>query len=234
MGTDQMSKETLENLSCLMDGELPSDAGRFLVRRVGADEGLSDTWQRYHLIRDCLRRPGEPVALSTFRIDEAQLELDPPSDQMSGSDAERGQADAGHRSRWLRPLAGGAIAASVAAAAITVVVNLAPAPGGALPESAAAPFASPNSAGLAPVSQPASFNAVDAASQRQLNRYLLRHNQAAGAVGPQGFMTLVPIVTAVPPQQIDGQINGEANGQANGLAGEPSAEVPLSADDSTP
>ena len=64
-----MSNETREHLSCLMDGELSSDAGRFVARRMGNDEALCDTWQRYHLIRDCLRRPGETVVLTQLSVD---------------------------------------------------------------------------------------------------------------------------------------------------------------------
>ena len=38
-----MTKETLEHLSSLMDGELSPEAGRFLARRMATDESLSLT-----------------------------------------------------------------------------------------------------------------------------------------------------------------------------------------------
>ena len=50
-----MSKKTLEHLSSLMDGETSQETGLFLTRRVCADRELSQTWERYHLIRDCMR-----------------------------------------------------------------------------------------------------------------------------------------------------------------------------------
>ncbi len=187
-----MTKDTLEHLSCLMDGELSADAGRFVVRRAASDNSLGDTWQRYHLIRDCLRRPGEMTTMATLSIDLERLDDEPSMDQ---------KAPANQGPRWLRPVAGAAIAASVAAVAVAVTLNLKPM---ATP-SETVPFASPNSAGLAPVSQPASFQTGSTVNQQSLNRYLLRHNQAAGAVGQQGFVSFIPIVATAPVQLIEDQ-----------------------------
>ena len=50
-----MNTESREHISSLMDGEVSRETGRFLVRRLGADEELCATWARYHLVRDCLR-----------------------------------------------------------------------------------------------------------------------------------------------------------------------------------
>lgn len=178
-----MSKETREHLSCLMDGELSSDAGRFVARRMGGDEALCDTWQRYHLIRDCLRRPGEALVLTQLSVD---LEAAAPPPAATGSGRRPGMPG------WLRPLAGGAIAASVAAAAVLVAINLQVPVEGPAGES----FASPNTIRFnePPISQAASFNPASAASQRSLNRYLMRHNQASGAMGQKGFLPYIPVV----------------------------------------
>ena len=185
-----MTKETLEHLSCLMDGELSPEASRFLARRMGSEETLGATWQRYHLIRDCLRRPGESFALTHLSIDLDEVDI--------------GEAPAAERRapRWLKPVAGTAIAASVAAAAVMVTLNLA-AP---TPSDTPAPFASPNALATSPVmsvSQPVSLNSGSAANQRSLNRYVLRHQQAAGSVGQQGLMALVPIVATAPVQLVE-------------------------------
>lgn len=168
-----------------MDGELSPEAGRFLARRMGSEEALGATWQRYHLIRDCLRRPGESFALTRLHVDLESLDVDEET------------APAAGMPRWLRPVAGSAIAASVAAAAVFLTLNLNTAPTVEGPE----PFASPNPINRVPVSQPVSLNAGN--SQRSLNRYVLRHQQAAGAVGQQGFVALVPIVATAPVQVIE-------------------------------
>jgi len=174
-----------------MDGELSEDAGRFLTRRMGADEGLGTTWQRYHLIRDCLRRPGEPFALTRLSIDLDQVDRE----------AEDAPPEPARRSaRWLRPVAGTAIAASVAAAALVVALNLNPGSTPGDPE----PFASPNvNDGLSPATQPVSYSRGSAEAQRNLNRYLLRHNQVADALGQGSFVPLVPIVVTAPVQVIE-------------------------------
>ena len=183
-----MSKETREHLSSLMDGELSPEAGRFLTRRLGADSELNATWQRYHLVRDCLRRPGQSVAYTRLSVDLDALDA---VDEEAAGDMGR------HRGApaWLRPLAGSAIAASVAVAAVLVAVNL-DTPS-AVPS--AEPFASPNAVPVAPhlsLSQPASY-------QQSMNRYLQRHNQVAGAVGQKGFVSPLPIIVTVPEQVVE-------------------------------
>lgn len=202
-----MSKETREHLSSLMDGELSPEAGRFLTRRLGTDGELNATWQRYHLVRDCLRRPGQSVTYTRLSVDLDALDDAQPDAAGDTGDPRRKTPS------WLRPLAGSAIAASVAVAAVLVAVNLNP----TAPGPAAEPFTSPNSAGLAPLSQPASFNAANS-PQRSLNRYLQRHNQVAGAVGQKGFVSLVPIVATVPEQVV------EADGETAVTASDPQGE----------
>ena len=59
-----MSKESLEHLSSLMDGELSRETGLFLTRRLSADDEMCETWERYHLIRDCIRQPGSKLVVS--------------------------------------------------------------------------------------------------------------------------------------------------------------------------
>lgn len=195
-GYRSMSKATREHLSSLMDGELTADAARFLTRRMGSDEELNGAWQRYHLVRDCLRRPGEARTLTRLRVDlEAKPTTGPALDEAPHPSRDRGGdgIDGRGRRRWLKPVTGSAIAASVAAVAVLVAVNVGP----GQPGPAAEPFTSPEAAGLSPrlVSQPASFDAME--------RYLLRHNQAAGAVGQKGFVSLVPIVAPAPVQRIE-------------------------------
>jgi negative regulator of sigma E activity len=64
-----MSKESLEHLSSLMDGELSRETSLFLTRRLASDEAMCDTWERYHLIRDCIRQPGSKQIVSGLCVD---------------------------------------------------------------------------------------------------------------------------------------------------------------------
>ena len=183
-----MSKESLEHLSSLMDGELSRDAGLFLTRRLFSDEEMCEKWERYHLVRDCIRQPGSKQVVTGLNV------------RMSSSlDAEEVPTVSVWRSnRWLKPVSGLAIAASVALMAIVVT---APQPGQtpgeadtALATPPSQPFVSPNALARSPASQAVSYAPGQRASSNRLNAYLLRHNQMARTAGRQGFVSFVPIV----------------------------------------
>lgn len=187
-----MSKESREHLSSLMDGELSVEAGRFLTRRMGSDETLNATWRRYHLIRDCLRRPGESLALTRLTVDFERL--DEGAADETTADTRAQNAPPG----WVRPFAGMAIAASVAAAVILGVLQEPPGAGDPVAE----PFTSPNTAGIAPSYSPANLS-QPASYQGTLGQYLRRHNQATGAMGQQGMVIMVPVMPSNPVQVVD-------------------------------
>ena len=183
-----MSKESLEHLSSLVDGELSRDAGSFLSRRLFSDDAMCEKWERYHLIRDCIRQPGSKQVVTGLNI------------RMSSSlDAEEVPTVSSWRNnRWLKPVSGLAIAASVAMMAIVVTV---PQPGpttqeadAALAEPSIQPFVSPNALARSPASQAVSYAPGQQSSSNRLNAYLLRHNQMARTAGRQGFVSFVPIV----------------------------------------
>lgn len=187
-----MSKESLEHLSGLMDGEISREAGSFLTRRLFSDEAMCEKWERYHLIRDCIRQPGSKQLVTGLSV------------KLSAAlDAEATPGESGWRNKaWLKPVSGLAIAASVAFVAIMVAApqaGLAPADvDTALAAPANQPFVSPNTVG-SPISQAASFAPAQQASSNRLNAYLLRHNQMARTAGRQGFVSFVPIVATATP-----------------------------------
>ncbi|SDF62542.1 sigma-E factor negative regulatory protein [Dyella sp. 333MFSha] len=102
-----MSEANREILSAGMDGELSREEIRFLLRRIEADAGLADVWSRYHAGRDGLRGEDRPSVSPDFA-----------SRVMAAIDAESVVVAAAPRRRWLHWSAGGAIAASVAVAAL--------------------------------------------------------------------------------------------------------------------
>ncbi len=193
-----MSKESLENLSSLMDGEFSRDSGIFLTRRLAADESLSATWERYHLIRDCIRQPGGKYVVTGL------------SKRLSATlDAEQAPSVPFWRSNhWVKPVSGLAIAASVALMAIVVtapqpLTSSGEAGGTVLSGPASQPFVSPNILPMAPISQPVSYSASGRPKVNRLNAYLLRHNQMARTAGRQGFVSFVPIVATQASPQVD-------------------------------
>ena len=193
-----MSTESREHLSCLMDGEISRETGRFLVRRLGADEELSATWARYHLVRDCLRHEGGGFA-SVGRTSRVRQAIE---EDVSGRTAGARAAAS------LKLAAGLAVAASVALLAIVAVGTggqQLPAPGGSpAAEAVAESFTSPQALTPPPVSQQASL-AGDSARDNRMNAYLLRHYQATGSTGGKGFVTFVPIVVRAPTVDSQGE-----------------------------
>lgn len=178
-----MSKETREHLSSLMDGEISREASRFLVRRLGSDEALCATWARYHVVRDCLRNQD-----SGFNTEDLCARVN----RVIAEEQVRPMAS-GRIGRLLRPVAGMAIAASVALVAVMAVqpANTPSAdPASSLAESAQT-FTSPQG-----LSSSVSSRAV---SSQRMNSYLLRHYQAAGSGNGRGIVGFVPVLVTSEP-----------------------------------
>lgn len=110
MNQADMNQDVRESLSAGIDGELSNEQLRFLLRRIDHDVSLQQTWARYHIARDSLRRQLPPMASADF---SARV--------MQAVEQEGAQPVATvRRNHWLRWSTGGAIAASVAAAALMI------------------------------------------------------------------------------------------------------------------
>lgn len=203
-----------EQLSALMDGELERDATRFVLKRVAGEHELGLAWGRWHMAREAIRRQ-QPMVLPPSFADAVLARIE-------GVDMAPARGGA---SAWLRWGAGGAVAASVALAALLVTrpADDGTAPAFAAPQPGLAVQSAPpgRSIDVAPVSAstgtrefrapllpatpietaPASFGGSDAilpaAVDPQLEPYLIRHYQSVGRNGPSAF---VPYVLLVAPQ----------------------------------
>lgn len=202
-----MSQQIQEQLSALMDGELPRDETLFLMRRIEGDRGLVQRWSAYHVCRQSLRRQEILPLRADFAsgiMARIELEAAPESSRMAP---------------WLRWASGGAIAASVAVAALVISAppNAPGLPGEAIvatPASSTPGVVAPlsNSASDFPPPQVSSPWAVQPASAStsgfstpstpidpRLQSYLIRHYDAAGGAGQAGLMPYVLLI--VPTQQ---------------------------------
>lgn len=95
-------------LSALMDGELPRDEMRFLLRRIESDADLAARWSRYQLARGVLRRQvGVPMRPDFADALARRLAAEAVPARRRGLPL-------------LRWVGGGAIAASVAVAALVM------------------------------------------------------------------------------------------------------------------
>jgi len=95
-----------EQLSALMDGELPRDQLRFLLRRIDAEAPLAQRWSRYQFARTVLRKQAGTLLRADF-ADGLMRRL--------ATEAVPVRPRAPRVMRWI---GGGAIAASVAALAL--------------------------------------------------------------------------------------------------------------------
>src|SRR5271170_5291692 len=105
-----MNEELDSQLSAMFDDELPPAECELLARRLSRDEQLKARWGRYAVIGATIRAEGGirlngEVARRVSAVISAEPQI--PSKSII--------APKTASSRWLKPLAGGALAASVAA-----------------------------------------------------------------------------------------------------------------------
>lgn len=138
-----MSEVNKETLSAAMDGELSKEELRFLLRRLDHDASLLPVWSRYHVAGDGLRHQVSPMAGSGFAARVMQVIED---DQAAVSPTVPRRRD------WLRLSVGGAIAASVAVAALMISQPTGPDPAhsGGLASSTTSPAAAKAVASVSP------------------------------------------------------------------------------------
>lgn len=111
-----MTDQIREQISALLDGELASSEISLLVRRMERDAGLRRAFGNYVLAGESLRAPGGLMASPGFAarvsaaLDDGPVAVAPPV-----------AVDARGPRRWIRPLAGAAVAAGAALAAVLLV-----------------------------------------------------------------------------------------------------------------
>ena len=182
-----MSESNREHLSCLMDGELDHNAQRFLLRRLSEDPEMKATWRRFHTVRACLHRE----ILSTRDL-SARVAAALDGEPLPGSAN-------GRMTNWFKPVAGGAIAASVALVAIVGInSNMLDRQGDPSEQpgfvSQPTSFDQPFTRSAVPVGYSEASAAERAAERQRISGHVLRHHQASGGAG---FVSYVPIVTGI-------------------------------------
>ena len=105
-----MSDKSKQNISELMDGELPNDCSKFLLKRMQSDDSLQSSWNNYHMLRSCLQQENDAPLMENLGAtvikelnDNVELSQQESPRQFSG---------------WMKSLTGTAIAASVALVAV--------------------------------------------------------------------------------------------------------------------
>lgn len=107
---DKLDIHYRQQLSALMDGELPPDEARFLLRRLQHDTELSTRWERWQLCGDVLRGQTPALAPAGFAARVASAVAQEPGPSAAALPSQ----SRGRLARW----GGGALAASVALVAL--------------------------------------------------------------------------------------------------------------------
>lgn len=183
-----MSDLIKEQLSALMDGELPEAERRLLLERLAREPDLRDHWTRYQLISSALHQ-GLPERIDLTLADRVQAAL---------ADDTAYHGSTNRFARLLKPVAGLAVAASVAVVAI-LAVQTSQAPTSSPVQIAATPDVT-GDPGVMP--GPEAYTRVAGtrwdAQQRQvrerLNEYLVNHSEYAASGGMPGMQPYVRIV----------------------------------------
>lgn len=186
-----MSEQIREQISALLDGELPAREQPLLLERLARDPALRARWSRYQLIGDGLRKslPQQIDLNLADRVMSAVEALPEPRAGMLSVIRET-----------LKPLAWLAVAASVAVVAVLTVQQVrSPEPGtvqvaATVPGQAAQPVADAYRR-----VQGTRWEAQRGAVQppqvgNRLNEYLVNHSEYAASGGMLGMQPYVRIV----------------------------------------
>ncbi len=203
MTTDKIDTHYFQQLSALMDGDLPPDQARFLLRRMEHDTELTGCWERWQLCGDALRGQAHAPAPSGFAERIASAIATEPMQAATNAASARSRSSLG---KW----GGGALAASVAAVAFFMVrqqvpeekpVQAAPTIASQAPASQT-PASSPNPA-LEAATVTAGSVAVASVPRRQDNtprRSATRSQQVArNAAGRRSISDRAVASASVPP-----------------------------------
>ena len=176
-----------EELSAFVDGEIERSRQRFVVKRLTEHTSVAKRWSRYHLARQVIRKESFVAADLSARVSRA-LETSPALEQDQPA------------SRFLKPVAGGLIAASVAGVALggmkrSLLDGQNPAIGGV--EQGFVSQTTPMDRVFTQPATPVGLGGRTSADQERLQRLMLQHQQAARGAG---VGTYWPVVSLAPSQ----------------------------------
>jgi sigma-E factor negative regulatory protein RseA len=107
-----MSEQIREQVSAFLDGELPASETELLLKRLTRDMELRERFGRYALIGEAMRGATHAHLTRGFTVRvNAAIDGEPGIAAPAAGQAQRAP-------RWWRPLAGAAVAASVAVVAV--------------------------------------------------------------------------------------------------------------------
>lgn len=175
-----MSEQIREQVSAFLDGELPNSETELLLKRLTRDTELRESFGRYALIGESIRGANRTGLTRGFaaRVNGA----------IDGESAPNVSTPQVRAPRWWRTVAGGAVAASVAAVAVVALQQRAIAPGVRVATNVTAPSVKP----LEPISYTVPTAAPDAPavlSSARLTRYVFAHSNYSSGLGQSNVLS---------------------------------------------
>lgn len=179
-----MSDEIREQLSALVDDELSDVEQPLLLGRMQRDAELRECLGRYQLIGEVMRGITDTTTLGVADRVRRVLQHE-VGGQVPDTPKQEGF-------KWWKPVAGFAVAASVALVAVLTVSSVRETATDAVPELAS----SSNSAGVPAVARvnDDQWDRIEPGIDKRLSGYLVNHNEYAASRGVQGVMPYVRIV----------------------------------------
>jgi sigma-E factor negative regulatory protein RseA len=178
-----MSDEIREQLSALVDDELSDVEQPLLLGRMQRDAELRECLGRYQLIGEVMRGIADTTTLGVADRVRRVLQQD-VGGQVPDTPKQEGF-------NWWKPVAGFAVAASVALVAVLTVSSMRETETEAVPE-----LASSNPADVPAVARAGDdqWDRIEPGIDKRLSGYLVNHNEYAASRGVQGVMPYVRIV----------------------------------------
>jgi sigma-E factor negative regulatory protein RseA len=193
-----MNEELDSQLSAMFDDELPEDQCQLLARRLSRDDALKARWRRYAVMGAAIRAERQGAGVLSVRLDtnlatrvSAVISAEPAlsADAVAQSGVRKAAG-----MRWWQPVAGGAIAAGVAAMSVLWIRSQAPVGGETLvADNAAAPAAisQPVADTSAPVGYvvPAAVERTPMVPSAELANYVVAHSEFSAPVNRRNMLS---------------------------------------------
>jgi len=176
-----MSDEIREQLSALADDELNELERPLLLGRMQRDTSLRECLGRYQLIGEVMRGAGASAGMGIARRVQDALADDAPAMMSQTS-----------QHNWWKPLAGLAVAASVALVAVLAVTTERSGEAGVpmVAVTATAPKAT-----LVSDTREPHWDRIEPQVEKRLSGYLVNHSEYAASRGVQGVMPYARVVS---------------------------------------
>lgn len=187
-----MNRKELDELSAVIDGETDRDLMVQVSHLISRDEEVRRTLLRYRMMGDNLR--GEEINLQAMELVMAV------SKRLESEPTVLAPAETASHSRWLQPVAGAAIAASVAAAGVMLgpqfINPQQETDGGAMKsiQVVARPSGPVEPQAVVASRTEMQWKTVEERRQPRLIPYLERHSRYATQ---NGFQSVIPYTTLV-------------------------------------